>query len=89
MKINKKEVPMFRGIKLALLGGFVLSLVGIGFFLPAFSLAEGDAPAVRQADPSGGSTGTAIDVSAATAGEPTLLEVANTVGHNKVAINMV
>jgi len=40
-------------------------------------------------DPSGTATGTASDVSAAVAGKPTLDELANTVGHNKVAINFV
>ncbi|MFA6400773.1 MAG: ammonium transporter [Salinivirgaceae bacterium] len=40
------------------------------------------------ADPSGGATGTIVDVPAAVAGEPTATEVANLVGHNKVAINM-
>jgi len=40
-------------------------------------------------DASGTATGTASDVSAAVAGKPTLDELANTVGHNKVAINFV
>ena len=40
-------------------------------------------------DPNGSMTGTAADVPAAIAGEPTLQEVAATTGHNKVAINMV
>ncbi|MBI5787507.1 MAG: ammonium transporter [Candidatus Schekmanbacteria bacterium] len=40
-----------------------------------------------QADPSGASTGTIADVPAAKPGEPTLTEVANAVGHNKVSIN--
>jgi Amt family ammonium transporter len=42
----------------------------------------------RTNDPSGANTGNASDVTAAKAGEPTLAELANTVGHNKVAINM-
>ena len=33
-------------------------------------------------------TGTATEISAATPGSPTILEVANQVGHNKVAINI-
>jgi ammonium transporter, Amt family len=42
-----------------------------------------------QLDPSGTSTGTIKDVPAATAGQPTLEEVANTVGHNRISINIV
>jgi len=40
-------------------------------------------------DPSGASTGTINDVAAATAGKPTLEEVAQVAGHNRVAINFV
>ncbi len=40
------------------------------------------------ADPSGANTGTAIDVTAAIPGAPTLAEVATQAGHNKVAINI-
>src|ERR1043166_8312649 len=39
-------------------------------------------------DPAGVKTGTAADVPAKQAGEPTLTEVADAVGHNKVAINI-
>jgi ammonium transporter, Amt family len=46
------------------------------------------ADTVRAADPGGTVTGTIADVPAAKAGEPTIKEVANAVGHNKVAINM-
>jgi Amt family ammonium transporter len=42
----------------------------------------------RANDPSGANTGTAADVTAAKAGEPTMAELATAVGHNKVAINM-
>src|SRR5215510_13696535 len=42
----------------------------------------------RANDPSGANTGNASDVTAAKAGEPTMAELANAVGHNKVAINM-
>jgi Amt family ammonium transporter len=42
----------------------------------------------RTNDPSGANTGTASDVTAAKAGEPTLMEVATQAGHNKVAINL-
>jgi Amt family ammonium transporter len=40
-------------------------------------------------DPSGGKTGTAADVPAASAGAPTVTEIADAVGHNKVSINFV
>jgi len=41
-----------------------------------------------QADPTGAKTGTIKDVSAAKPGEPTLTEVAEAVGHNKIATNI-
>ncbi|MBI5443312.1 MAG: ammonium transporter [Deltaproteobacteria bacterium] len=44
-----------------------------------------EAPASRQPDPSGANTGAAYDVKT---GETSLLDLANAVGHNKVAINM-
>ena len=40
-------------------------------------------------DPNGSKTGTIMDVTAAKVGTPTLNEVADQTGHNKVAINMV
>jgi Amt family ammonium transporter len=51
----------------------------------ACSIASGQE---RTNDPSGANTGNVADVTAAKAGEPTMEELANTVGHNKVAINM-
>src|SRR5438874_676481 len=39
-------------------------------------------------DPSGTATGTIADVPAKDAGKPTLVEVADAVGHNRVAINI-
>ena len=45
------------------------------------------APAV--ADPSGLQTGTALDVPAAKPGEPTMKELSDCVGHNRVSINFV
>jgi len=44
-------------------------------------------PALAQ-DPTGAATGTAKDVTAATAGQPTSKEMADTAGHNKIAINI-
>ncbi len=47
------------------------------------------APAPPKPDPGGITTGNVSDVPAAKVGEPTLAELANTVGHNRVAINIV
>jgi Amt family ammonium transporter len=41
------------------------------------------------ADPSGANTGAVADITAKEAGKPTLEEVAATVGHSKIAINMI
>jgi len=46
------------------------------------------AAAPRQADPNGGNTGNISDVTAKKPGSPTFLELANEVGHSKVAINI-
>ena len=45
-------------------------------------------PAPPKPDPSGAATGGIADITAKTAGKPTLEEVAETVGHNKISINM-
>jgi Amt family ammonium transporter len=58
----------------------VLGLAGL-FFVLMISLA-------MAGDPSGGATGTAGDVAAATAGSPNLTEVAAELGHVKVSLNM-
>lgn len=42
----------------------------------------------REPDPSGTGTGNALDIPAVTPGAPTAQEVADAVGHNKVAINI-
>lgn len=58
---------------------------------PAASAIVGTLPAAsgdRMADPSGGSTGTPSDIPLATAGQVSLLDVANAAGKNRVAINM-
>ena len=46
------------------------------------------APAPPKPDPSGAATGTIADVPAKEAGKPTLLEVAEAVGHNRISINI-
>ena len=60
----------------------MLGCLVVGLVAPALALAAGP-------DPSGTATGAAIDVPAATPGQPTMAELANAVGHNKVSINMV
>ena len=45
--------------------------------------------AIAQGDPTGAATGTAKDVTVKDAKNPTLAEVMETVGHNKIAINFV
>lgn len=42
----------------------------------------------KDIDPSGANTGNATEIAAATPGQPTIGEVADLAGHNKVAINM-
>ncbi len=58
----------------------VILLIAVG----SVCYAEGP----RKTDPSGVTTGNAIDIPAATPGTPTIPEIATTVGHNKVAINL-
>lgn len=55
----------------------------------AVCLFSAAAMALPGPDPGGSSTGTISDVPAASPGKPTLDEVANTAGHNRVAINIV
>jgi Amt family ammonium transporter len=50
--------------------------------------AAAPAPAPSRPDPAGAATGTIADVPAKEAGKPTLVEVAEAVGHNKVSINL-
>jgi len=69
---------MLKKISSGLILGYLLSIL----LMPAIAFAAGP-------DPNGANTGSAIDVPAANVGSPTLEEVANTAGHNRVAINMV
>jgi len=55
--------------------------------VPAPTPAPTTAP--RGPDPTGATTGTAADVTVKDAAHPTLTEVMDTVGHNKIAINIV
>ena len=65
--------------------GAVLALLLITATAPLAS-AQG---AIGQPDPTGAMTGTAKDVPVKDAANPTLQEVMDTVGHNKIAINFV
>jgi Amt family ammonium transporter len=53
------------------------------------STAPAPAPAARTSDPTGATTGTAADVPVKDPAHPTLTEVMETVGHNKISINIV
>jgi len=69
-----------------LFGKLLITVMLVSLLIPAVVLAEDIIP---KTDPGGSATGTAIDVPAAKIGEPTMGELANAVGHNRVAINMV
>jgi Amt family ammonium transporter len=60
---------------------FMVIILFLMIMHPSWSFAQ-------TADPSGTHTGTIKDVPAAKPGSPTLNEVADTVGHNKIAINI-
>ena len=68
-----------------MLAGFLVFGIG-GFVAPSQAHAQG---AIGQSDPTGATTGTAKDVTVKDAANPTLTEVMDTVGHNKIAINFV
>ena len=65
-----------------IVSGLFLSFLIAGFAHTAVALAAGP-------DPSGANTGSAVDIPAAKAGEPTAKELADAVGHNRVSINVV
>lgn len=56
---------------------------------PAPAEATAAAPAPPKPDPGGAATGGIGDIPAKVAGKPTLEEIADTVGHNKISINIV
>jgi Amt family ammonium transporter len=75
----------------------VVAVIGITTVLAADEPAPADlssqtitatVAAKDQADPTGASTGNISDIAAAKPGSPTLAEVANEVGHTKVALNL-
>lgn len=63
---------------------YMLLLLIICFFLSSSPYSYG-----QTTDPSGTKTGTIKDVPAAKTGEPTLTEVADAVGHNRIATNLI
>lgn len=67
-----------------LLGGFLLVL----FFLVLLSGGTAVLADEPKADPSGARTGTIVDIPAKTPGKPTPTEIADAVGHNRIAINI-
>ena len=82
-----RHTTLIGKVLIALLLTFVLSSVGSSYATRAQG-AIGQ-PAAPQGDPTGATTGTAKDVTVKDAANPTIGEVMDTVGHNKIAINFV
>ncbi len=83
-------MPLLAKVTRVLLISCALALFGAVVARPL--LAQAPAPAAAAAptgDPTGAVTGTAADVTVKDAANPQLAEVMETVGHNKIAINMV
>jgi Amt family ammonium transporter len=83
--VNLKQKIMYKKI-------IILSIFSL-FMLVLPSINKSDSATLyateRVADPSGLTTGAVSDIPAAKVGEPTAAEVATTVGHNKISINLV
>jgi Amt family ammonium transporter len=77
-----RHTTLIGKVLIALLLTFALSSAGSSYATHA----QG---AIGQGDPTGATTGTAKDVTVKDAANPTLSEVMETVGHNKIAINFV
>jgi Amt family ammonium transporter len=77
--------------RVGLLPKALIGLMFACFFALVVSAApvRAQAPAAPVGDPTGAATGTAKDVPVKTATAPTLPEVMDTVGHNKISINVV
>ncbi|MEK7376897.1 MAG: hypothetical protein AABZ57_07040, partial [Candidatus Margulisiibacteriota bacterium] len=67
----------------------VFGIMAVPLVISNAVLASSAAAIEKAADPGGGVTGSAIDIPAANAGEPTMKEMADAIGHNKVSINFV
>ena len=76
---------LVRRIVLRVLVALMLVAVPVMSVQPAFAQTQ----AAPQPDPSGAATGMAKDVTVKDAANPTLQEVMDTVGHNKISINFV
>ncbi|MEO8481349.1 MAG: ammonium transporter [Acidobacteriota bacterium] len=72
----------------SLLLGVALAILGAVVVRPSLQAQAATPPAALN-DPTGATTGTAKDVTVKDAANPTLPEVMETVGHNKIAINFV
>ncbi len=82
---------MLKKICWILISGFIVALLTVPVLAQTQETGPapaGVSPAPHQPDPSGLTTGNASDVPAAKVGEPTMAELINAVGHNRVAINM-
>jgi Amt family ammonium transporter len=64
-------------------------LLALVFILTIGIKCHAQTSAPRKPDPSGITTGNASDVPSAKPSEPTIMELANQIGHNKVAINII
>ncbi|MEO8520811.1 MAG: ammonium transporter [Acidobacteriota bacterium] len=83
-------MPRLAKVTRALLLSCALALFGAVIARPLLAQAPAAAAAaVPTGDPTGAATGTAKDVAVKDAANPQLAEVMETVGHNKIAINMV
>ena len=82
-----RHTTLIGKVLIALLLTLVLSSAGSSYATHAQgAIAQ---PAAPQGDPTGATTGTAKDVTVKDAANPTIGEVMETVGHNKIAINFV
>jgi ammonium transporter, Amt family len=75
--LTGKKILRHSRQKLPLITGVAFAILLLCLVLP-----------VMAQDPSGANTGTIKDVTAASAGKPTLEEIGNQAGHNKIAINI-
>jgi Amt family ammonium transporter len=93
--VGRREVTrsrrVLRAVAMAVAIGVGLAVLGHALAqapAPPAAAALAAAPPPPQPDPGGTATGTIADVPAKEAGKPTLVEVAEAVGHNKVSINI-
>jgi ammonium transporter, Amt family len=79
-RINKQIYKKMKSSKMWMMVCMMIIALTTGMMTPAMA---------KDADPNGSATGTVVDIGAKDANAPTITEVANTVGHNKVSINLV